>query len=42
MSDLRPNLDVILPMREVEVPRRGEDSDVAPCCDRLGEAGGPL
>lgn len=41
-SDLRANLEVILPMREVEVPRRGEASDAAACCDRLGEAGGPL
>lgn len=41
-ADLRTNLEVILPMREVEVPRRGEASDAAVCCDRLGEAGGPL
>lgn len=38
-ADLRANLEVILPMREVEVPRVGE---AAACCDRLGEAGGPL
>lgn len=41
LTDLRTNLEVILPMRE-EVPRRGEASDAAACCDRLGEAGGPL
>lgn len=41
-TNLRTNLEVSLPMREVEVPRRGEASDVAACCDRLGEAGGPL
>lgn len=41
-TNLRTNLEVILPMREVEVPRRGEASDEVVCCDRLGEAGGPL
>lgn len=41
-TNLRTNLEVIFPMREVEVPRRGEASDEVVCCDRLGEAGGPL
>lgn len=41
VTDLRTNLEVILPMREVEV-RWGVASDAAVCCDRLGEVGGPL
>lgn len=42
LTDLRANLEVIFPMREAEVPRRGAAREAAVCADRLGEAGGPL